>query len=225
MKTAWLVMLAAALLGQTALSMAGEDVTSSLVPTDDGRGVAACVSVSFGNLRELPVKAVKGLWSLVVCVTQPIHPYHYVRDDQRKVVTDSNGHNKKVWLPFYRLWGEHQSDSVVGIVYDNHGTNGIAGSCWFAGYGNSGWQDKGGKLAGLALLTWGAREAFQSQHHEHGDRDAVIHPVEIAEHGDDRAAPPPARPEPELQPQPQPEPIPEPTLPEGWEGDGGPVGR
>ena len=225
MKTAWITVFAAALFGHAAMTSAGDGVTSSLVPTEDGHGVVACVNVTFSNLSELPVKAVKGLWSLVVCVTQPIHPYHYMRNGQGEIVKNRDGNNRKVWLPFYRVWDEHQADSLVGIVYDNRGTNGIAGTHWLAGYGNSGWQDKGGKLAGLALLTWGAREAFQSKHHEQGDRDAVTQPVETTEHGDDRPAPPPPRPKPkpEPQPQPEPEPTPQPTMPDDWGGDGGPV--
>jgi len=205
----------AAVLSLAAITVAGDGVTSFLVPTEDGQGVVACVYVTLSDLIKQPGKAVKGLWSLIVCVTQPIHPYHYVRDAGGKVTRDKDRVNKKVWFPFYRFWGEHQADSLVGIVYDNRGTNGIAGTHWLAGYGNSGWQDKGGKLAGIALLTWGAREAFQSKHHEHGDRDTITQPVETNEHEDDRPAPP----------QPQPEPTPQPTLPDGWDGPGGPVGR
>ena len=138
MKTVCLTMFAAALQSLAAITNAQDnETTTTVLPTEGGRGVAACVSMSFGDFRELPVKAAQCLWSLVVCATQPIHPYHYIREDQGKAATDSNG-GKKVWLPFYRLWGEHQGDSVVGIVYDNHSTNGIAGSHWFAGYGNSG---------------------------------------------------------------------------------------
>ena len=143
----------AALLGMAAITVAGEDVTSSLVPTEDGHGAVACVNVTFSDLSELPGKAVKGLWSLIVCITQPIHAFHYVRDKRGAIVTDADGDNKKVWLPFYRLWGEHQGDSIVGIVYDNRGTNGIAGSYWFAGYDNSGWQDKAGKATALLALV------------------------------------------------------------------------
>lgn len=224
MKTLRVTMFAAALQGLAAMTVAQEDITSSLVPTDDGRGVAACVRVSFSDLRELPAKAVQGLWALIVCVTQPIHPYHYVRDAEGKVVTDSEGGNEKVWFPFYRLWGERQGDSVAGIVYDNRGTNGIAGSHWFAGYGGSGWEDKAGKLAGLALLAWGTSEAFQSKCHEHGELESStgVQFTDVAEHGNGRPEPPRHKPEPEPQPEPSPEP--EPGI-IGSDGEGNPVGR
>jgi len=221
-------MFAAALQSLAAITNAQDnEMTTAVVPTEDGRGVAACVSVSFGDLRELPVKTVQCLWSLVVCVTQPIHPYHYIRDEQGKVVTDSDGGNKKVWLPFYRLWGEHQGDSVVGIVYDNRGTNGIAGSCWFAGYGNSGWQDKGGKLIGLALLAWSTSEGLGSKHaeHESSSRKIEPEPVVSTSHSHEEPREPPTQPLPTSTPQPQAEQTPPPALPAGWEGEGGPVGR
>lgn len=228
MKTMKLIMFAAALHSLAAITNARDnEMKTEIVPTADGQGVAACVSIGFDDLRELPSKAVQGFWSLIVCVTQPIHPYHYVRDDQEKIVTDSDGDNKKVWLPFYRLWGEHQGDSVVGIVYDNRGTNGIAGGHWFAGYGNSGWKDKGGKLAGLALLAWGASEAFDSDHGRNQDRgsEEQQEPVVTVNHDDDSvteqiSVPEMTTPTPEPEPDP---PIP-PAWPAEWEGEGGPVG-
>ncbi|OGV70914.1 MAG: hypothetical protein A2283_22080 [Lentisphaerae bacterium RIFOXYA12_FULL_48_11] len=219
MKKICIAVFAAALTVLAAHSMAGDDITSSVVPTDDGHGVVTCVSVSFDNIRELPGKTVKAVWSLFVCITQPIHPYHYVRDEQGKVVTDGDGGNKKVWLPFYRLWGEHQGDSVVGIVYDNRGTNGMAGSCWFAGYGNSGWQDKGGKLVGLALLALGTSKAQGSKQRGSVDysRQIESEPVVPTRHSREEAREP--------LPQPQSTPVSQPTSPEGWDGGGGPVGR
>lgn len=224
MKTRCLVMFAAALLGQAAMTIAGEDeMTASLVPGEGG--VAACMSVTFGDLSELPEKAVKGLGSLMVCITQPVHPYHYVRDEQGRIVKDGDGDNKKVWFPFYRVRGTYQHDSVVGIVYDNRGTNGIAGSRWFAGYGNSGWQDKGGKIMGLALLAWGTSEALESKNRNHEDSSREIEPDSVVSTIHSREEPTAALPK--LQPpvpQPQPEPTPPPILPDERDGNGGPVG-
>jgi len=221
-------MVAAALESLAAITNAQDnEMTTTLVPTEDGGGVAACVSVSFGDLREVPVKVVQCLWSLLVSVTQPIHPYHYIRDDQGRVVTDGDGGNKKVWLPFYRLWGEHQGDSMVGIVYDNRGTNGVVGSHWFAGYGNYGWQDKGGKLIGMALLAWGTSEVLDSKHGRHEDFSPQTQPEPVVSTNQTYEEPVEQVPEPEPTPTPQsePEPAPPPILPEGWDGEGGPVGR
>lgn len=169
MKKILIIMIAAALQSVTAISNAQEDITSSLALAEDGHGLSACVSVNFGDFREVPVKALKSVWALSACVTQPLHLYHYVKDRNGKVESDSTGSDKKVWLPFYRLFVAHQGDSVVGIVYDNRVNNGIAGSHWLAGYGGSGWQDKGGKMVGLALLAWGASEAFVSSRGHHQD--------------------------------------------------------
>lgn len=220
------IVITAILLGLAAAVWA-DDETTGIVPTADGNGVAVCRSISFGDISELPGKALKGIWALAVCITQPIHPYHYVRDNNGEVVKNKDGANKKVWLPFYRIWGEHQGDSVVGIVYDNRSATGIAGSHWLAGYGDKGWRDKGGKLAGLALLAWGASEAFDSDHGLHQDQGAEARPepiVTINRHDEDEAehisAPattPPTEPE-------SPEPV-EPVWPPEWEGEGGPVGR
>lgn len=216
-------MFAVAFLGQAAMTVAG-DVTSSLAPTEDGRGVAACVSVNFGDLRELPRNAVKGLWSLIMCVTQPIHPYHYVRDERGTIVKDADGDNQKVWLPFYRLWGEHQGDSVVGIVYDNGGANGIAGSHWLAGYGNSGWQDKAGKTTSLLAILFIDRNNNYSGlwHEDYGHREIEETPVVETtsrrnDRDDDERKPPVINPEP---------PNGTPDIPPitGSDGEGGPVG-
>jgi len=208
------------MLGWAAVSMAGDDIASSLVPTGDGRGVAACVSATFGDIREVPMKTVKAVWSLIVCITQPIHPYHYVRDKDGAVIKDRDGHNRKVWLPFYRLFGEHQNDSVVGIVYDNRGTNGVAGSHWFANYNNQGWQDKGGKTIGLALLAWGGTETLKSKHHKREESNQPVEAETVVSTSHSQETP--AGPAP--QPIPAPQPMPPPALPTQTDGEGHPVG-
>ena len=204
------------------LVMGQEEIASSLVPTDDGHGVVACVSVGFSDFRELPVKATEAVLSLVVCVTQPVHPYHYIRDDRTKVIPDGRGNNKKVWLPFYRLWGKHQGDSVLGIVHDSRSMNGIGGTHWFAGYGNDGWKDKSGKLVGVLLLTWGMAEALDHEGTRYGDLGPTEEPTGTVSSEDSHWQA--AEGDSEDRPEPEPEPAP-PTLPEGWDGEGGPVGR
>ena len=197
-------MFAAALLGQAALSTGQEDkMTTALSPMPDGHGVAAGVNVKFDNVRELPGKLLRGIGSLFVTITQPIHLYHRVQDNY--------GGEQKVWLPFYRIWGENQGDSVVGIVYDNRASNGIGGTHWFAGYGNEGWQDKGGKIVGLALLIWSTHEALE-QEQSHGCEVGTI--PEDSDESDCKETPV----------QPVPEPEPENEGPIGSDGEGGPVG-
>jgi len=99
--------------------------------------------------------------------TQPLHPYHTKKDEKGAIVVKEakNGKTKKqkVIAPFYRVIGENQADSVVGIVYDKRYNDGLRGSHWFAGWKgdyNEHAGDKIGKSTGLFLLLYGGREVL-----------------------------------------------------------------
>lgn len=195
----------------------GRDVNTAIAPNPVGNGVMAQVEIEFTSVSEIPGKLLKGLGDAMVSITQPIHPYHYVRNDQGRIVTNHDGKPEKVWLPFWRIIGKHHGDSVAGIVYD-HG--------WLGG-----WKerpgDKLGKAAGLALLIWGSSELMDDPDKERGSESLEVDHCSEIESDDYEYEPGPSVPNVTL-PQnpvspPEVPPVVDPVL-EWGDGEGGPVG-
>ena len=195
-----------------------QGVRTGLRPTSDQSGAQGTIEVDFTSPSEIPGKLLRGVGDALVCVTQPIHPYHYIRNEDEDIIRDKNGDTVKVWLPFWRIIGKHHGDSAIGIVYD-HG--------WFAGW-NDRPGDKLGKLAGLALLAWGADGAFSGSNDAHERPQSYEAPVASAvsssraDRNENAMSPLPEVPPPPVDPPPIVNPDPDDM---GWDlGIGAPVG-